>query len=250
MAAGLCNAPRVRRAAVRGGVALIFHAATFHAATAAASEDVEAPSSEPGIHASTDKGRTESRTAESEAVESGAVESRGATESETVESETAKSGAAQRTVFGRPIAREGFHFHASLGTGGGPDTVGLYHAMEIGGSIHGYTISLLHTFLQNKGVYGTTKGGPDEIGGFMLQVAGPLYFQDLVWKLATGVGGTVDQPEGEFNPNPGFGVHYGVDLHFPVARSWGPTLSLAGLNVVERGNHHFAVVTALGITFF
>jgi hypothetical protein len=122
--------------------------------------------------------------------------------------------------------------------------------MEIGGSYHGYSLSLLHTFLQNKGIFGTTWGGPDEIGGFMIQVAGPLYFDDLVWKFASGVGGTVDQPEGEFNPNPGFGIHYGVDLHFPIFKRFGPTLSLDAMNVFTQGEAWFGAGLALGISVF
>jgi hypothetical protein len=155
------------------------------------------------------------------------------------------------TIFGRPIDRSGFHFHASLGIGGGTDTAGLYHAMEIGWSFKGYTFSFLHALLQNKNELWTDKDGPDEFGGFFAQVQGPIYFDDLVWKFAAGVGGTVDQPdEGGFYPHPGFGVHYGVDLHFPIWPQFGPTLSLAAMNVVERGDHTFGVATALGITVF
>lgn len=153
------------------------------------------------------------------------------------------------SLFGRDILRQGFHFQATLGAGVGPHIVGLYHAMEIGWSFSGYSVSLLHTFLQNKGVFGTTWGGPDEIGGFMLQVKGPLYFQDLSWKLASGVGGTVDQSDG-FHAKPGFGIHYGVDLHFPIWPKFGPTLSLDAMNVVEGGHHYFGAGLGLGITVF
>lgn len=157
----------------------------------------------------------------------------------------------QRTIFGRPIEREGFHFHASLGIGGGVDTDGIYHAMEIGWSYKGYTFSFLHSLLQNKNELWSDKDGPDEFGGFFAQVQGPVYFEDLVWKFAAGVGGTVDQPdEGGFYPHPGFGVHYGFDLHFPIWPQFGPTLSLAAMNVIERGNHTFGVAAALGITVF
>ncbi|MCH2108596.1 MAG: hypothetical protein MK135_04670 [Polyangiaceae bacterium] len=164
------------------------------------------------------------------------------------------------TIFHRPIRRQGFHFHASLGTGGGPDTVGLYHAMEIGGSWRGYTFALLHTFLQNKGFYGTEKGGPDEIGGFMLQIQGPIYFDDLVWKFAAGVGGEIDQTDGAFDAIAGFGMHGGVDLHFPIWPRFGPTLSLGLLQVfpkkvgangkIRNAPYHFAAGVALGVTVF
>jgi hypothetical protein len=153
------------------------------------------------------------------------------------------------TIFGRPLRFQGFHFHASLGAGVGPDIAGLYHAMELGYSFSGYSVSLLHTFLQNKGVIGGDTDGPDEIGGFLIQVRGPLYFEDLSWKLASGVGGTVDQSDG-FHANPGFGVHYGVDLHFPIWARFGPTLSLDGMNVFSQGHHYFGAGLALGVSVF
>lgn len=161
-----------------------------------------------------------------------------------------QTGFGHDTIFGRPLEREGFHFHVSFGVGSGPSIAGLYHAMEIGWSFSGCTVALLHTFIQYKDVFGPSGTGPDEIGGFMAQVTGPLYFRDLTWKFAAGVGGTVDQPEGEFNANPGFGIHYGVDLHFPIWPKFGPTLSVAAMNVVERGNHHFGAGLALGVTVF
>ncbi len=153
------------------------------------------------------------------------------------------------TIFGRPLRFQGFHLHVSFGPGLGPDVSGLYHAMEIGYSFQGYSISFLHTFLQSKGVLWENPGGPDEIGGFMLQVRGPLYFEDLSWKFASGVGGTVDQSDG-FHAQPGFGVHYGVDLHFPIWARFGPTLSLDAMNVYSQGHHHFGAGLALGLSVF
>lgn len=153
------------------------------------------------------------------------------------------------TIFGRPIRFQGFHFHFSFGPGLGPDVSGLYHAMEIGYSFKGYSVSFLHTFLQSKGVFWNNPDGPDEIGGFMIQARGPLYFEDLSWKLASGVGGTVDQSDG-FHAKPGFGVHYGVDLHFPIWARFGPTLSLDGMNVYSQGHHHFGAGLALGVSVF
>lgn len=170
--------------------------------------------------------------------------------SDSIKSDSAEAPS-RPTLFGREIHREGFHFHADLGIGGGPDTAGIYHAMEIGWNVNDYTISFLHSLIQNKNELWTDKDGPDEIGGFFAQVQGPIYFDDLVWKFAMGVGGTVDQPdEGGFYPNPGFGVHYGADLHFPIWPDFGVTLSLSAMNVVERGNHYFGAAGALGITFF
>lgn len=153
------------------------------------------------------------------------------------------------TIFGRPLRFQGFHFHVSFGPGLGPDVSGLYHAMEMGYSFQGYSISLLHTFLQSKGVFWPEARGPDEIGGFMIQVRGPLYFEDLSWKFASGIGGTVDQSDG-FHAQPGFGVHYGLDLHFPIWTRFGPTLSLDAMNVYSQGHHHFGAGLALGFSIF
>jgi hypothetical protein len=63
------------------------------------------------------------------------------------------------------------------------------------------------------------------------------------------VGGTVDQSDG-FEANPGFGLHYGVDLHLPLTPRFGPTLSVAGMNVFALGEHHFSAALALGLTVF
>ena len=177
------------------------------------------------------------------------AQTEGADPPPTAESRNKKGYPIRPTIFGRPLRFSGFHFHASLGVGAGPGMAGLYHAMELGYSFSCYSVSLLHTFLQNKGVFGDSWGGPDEIGGFMIQARGPLYFEDLSWKFAAGVGGTVDQSDG-FDANPGFGVHYGVDLHFPIWTRFGPTLSLDAMNVFSQGHHHFGAGLALGFSIF
>ncbi|MCH2109102.1 MAG: hypothetical protein MK135_07220 [Polyangiaceae bacterium] len=153
-------------------------------------------------------------------------------------------------LWGRPVKRQGFHFQLGFGVGGGPDTVGLFHEMELGWTTRGYTFGMVHTFIQNKGFFGTEKGGPDLIGGWMFQFKMPIYWPDLVVKVALGLGGTHEQADGKIIAHPGFGASYGVDFHFPIWPRFGPTLSLVFLNVTAEGQHHFGASGGLAITLF
>lgn len=152
-------------------------------------------------------------------------------------------------LWGLPVKLQGFHLQIGFGIGGGPDTSGLFHSMEIGYTFKGHTLALLHTFIQNKGILGTDDSEPDLIGGWMVEYKHPLFFPDLVYKLAVGLGGTHEQ-EGGIKAYPGIGVSYGLDLNLPVHPRFGPTLTLAGMNVTARGQHHFGVGCALGFTVF
>jgi hypothetical protein len=152
-------------------------------------------------------------------------------------------------MWGRPIERGGFHFQIEFGIGGGPDTLGLFHGMELGYSWDQSTIGLLHTFIQNKGVLESDLGGPDLIGGWMLEYKHTLWVPDLEWKLAVGIGGTHDQSDG-IEAHGGFGASYGIDWHYPVTRRFGPTLTLAAMHVTAEGQHHFGVGLGLGVTVF
>ncbi|HSC89561.1 MAG TPA: hypothetical protein VLC09_19900 [Polyangiaceae bacterium] len=154
----------------------------------------------------------------------------------------------ERSWSGRPLVRSGFHFHADLGLGSGDSSAGLYHSMEIGGSVGQYTISLLHSFIQYRNVF-EAEPFPHEIGGFFLQLRGPLVLSDLSWKFAAGVGGTIDQTDG-FVAHPGFGLHYGVDMHLPIWTDFAATLSVAALTVEDRGNVYFGAAAALGVSVF
>lgn len=152
-------------------------------------------------------------------------------------------------LWGRPVKRGGFHFQAGFGVGGGPDTLGIFHTMEIGYSWREGTIGMLHTFIQNKGVFGYDTQGPDLIGGWMIEYKRPILYPDLVAKVALGLGGTHDQSDG-IKAHAGFGASYGIDLHFPVTPRFGPTLTLAAMHVTAEGQHHFGAGLALGITVF
>src|SRR5690349_1799458 len=152
-------------------------------------------------------------------------------------------------LWGLPVKLQGFHLQIGFGVGGGPDTSGLFHSMEIGYTFKGHTVALLHTFIQNKGILGTDDSEPELIGGWMVEYKHPLFFPDLVYKVALGLGGIHEQ-EGGIKAYPGIGVSYGLDLNLPVHPRFGPTLTVAGMNVTARGQHHFGVGCALGFTVF
>lgn len=157
---------------------------------------------------------------------------------------------ATRGLWGRPVRRGGFHFQAGFGAGGGADSAGIFHTMEIGYTIEKTTVGILHTFIQNRGQFGGTYGGPDLFGGWMLEVKHPLVFPDLVGKVALGLGGIHDQTGPGIQAHAGFGASYGVDLHFPIWERFGPTLTVAALHATALGEHYFGVGTALGVTLF
>ena len=167
----------------------------------------------------------------------------------TGQAEGAPSITARDTIFGQPVDRGGVHFQISFGLGGGPDTVGVFHQMELGWTLDsGTTVGMIHSLIQNDGVF-SNLGGPDLIGGWMLEVKVPVIYQDLVYKIAVGPGGTHDQSDG-IHANWGVSWLYGIDLHYPIFRGSGPTLSLVALHAVAEGTHHFGVSLGLGYTFF
>lgn len=159
---------------------------------------------------------------------------------------------ARRTLTGWKVIRDGFHFQVLFGFGGGPDTVGLFHAMEVGGTFkNGVTLELLHVFIQNKGIINDL-GGPDLIGGWMPAIKFPLFFDDLIFKVGVGLGG-IHVQEGGIKAKSGLGIAYGLDFHLPFFRRSGLTFSITALHVWYnyRGDHtHFGVALGLGYTFF
>lgn len=155
----------------------------------------------------------------------------------------------ERTLLGRPIVRDGLHFQIAFGVGGGPDSAGLFHAMELGGTFrNGWTLALLHTFIQNRGVIGPDRG-PDLFGGWMLALKVPLLVPELQLKVAAGPGGTHDQRDG-IVAHLGPSWAYGVDFDVPLFARSGLTLSATGLHAVAQGAHHFGAAFAVGYSFF
>ena len=153
------------------------------------------------------------------------------------------------TLFGTPIERQGMHFQVAFGWGGGPDSEGLFHAMEIGYTMeNGWTLGYLHTFIQNEG-FGEMHGGPDLFGGHMFEVKVPLYYPEIVVKLAAGPGGTHDQSDG-LKAHFGMSWAYGVDLHLPVDEGSGFTLGLTAIHATIKAHHHWGVSVSGGYTFF
>jgi hypothetical protein len=153
-------------------------------------------------------------------------------------------------IFGHIVHRDFFHFQVSFGVGGGPDTAGLFHAMELGWTFGGgWTFGILHTFVQNKGIIGPDSG-PNLIGGWMLQVKFPVFFPEFEVKLALGFGGLHDQSNG-IVAIPGVGWSYGLDFHLPFFQHSGATLGLTFTQAfLDRGGQYFTAGLGLGYTFF
>lgn len=148
------------------------------------------------------------------------------------------------------VLRGGFHFQISFGFGGGPDTEGVAHAMEIGGTFtNGTTLGLIHTFIQNKGIL-RDKGGPDLIGGWMLQAKHPIVYPEVVAKLAIGPGGKHIQGGGKIKAVWGPAWSYGLDFHLPVTGRSGPTFTVQGLHTVVEKTHHVGFSGLVGYTVF
>ncbi len=153
------------------------------------------------------------------------------------------------TLTYRPVLRDGFHFQVAFGMGGGPDSSGVFHAMEIGGTFpNGWTLALLHTFIQNKGVL-AEHGGPDLFGGWMPELKIPLGYDDLVAKVAAGPGGIHIQDDG-IDAVLGLAWLYGVDFHIPFFPTSGLSLGLQMLHAHVDGKHHMGLSTSLGYTWF
>lgn len=145
--------------------------------------------------------------------------------------------------------RGGFHFQLQLGWGYGPTSGGLFHNMEIGGTLRKSktTIALDHTFIQSKG-FAMPAGGEHLVGGWMFMVKQPVWNNRLVAKGAAGLGGIHDQTDG-IKATAGLGISYGLDYDLPLFQTSGITLSLQFLHAfIPR--HHFWGALGVGYTFF
>jgi len=159
------------------------------------------------------------------------------------------SASGRPTLTGLELIRDGFHFQVAFGIGGGPDSLGIFHAMEIGGTFeNGWTLALLHTFIQNDGVLGN-QPGPDLFGGWMPEVKIPLFYDDLLFKFGIGLGGIHDQSNG-ITAYFGLGWFYGIDFDIPIFRRSGFTFGAQIIEVYVLGEHHIGGSFALGYTFF
>ncbi len=153
------------------------------------------------------------------------------------------------SLFGGTVTRDGTHFQVAFGWGGGPDTEGLFHAMELGYTFEsGWTLAYLHTFIQDEGV-GQLLGGPDQVGGHLLELKMPVHYQELVVKIAVGMGDIDDLAESA-EGGPGMSWAYGVDLHFPTAERSGITVGLISIHSTNKGSQRWGVALGGGYTFF
>ena len=129
---------------------------------------------------------------------------------------------ARDTLFERPLERRG-RFDLVFGLGGGNHVAGLFHSMTLGGTFRNeWSLSLMHTFLQNKGFF-RKNSGPDLYGGWLPVVHVPLRPRELSVFFGLGPGGYHVQDHG-IKLVFGFFYTAGLDLVFPVHRRTGPIL--------------------------
>lgn len=147
------------------------------------------------------------------------------------------------------VKRSGFHFQIAFGWGAGPKSNGLFHNMEIGGTLeNGWTVAYDHVFIQNKH-FAQPKGGPDLVGGHLVILKVPVAHPWVV-KFGVGAGGIHVQNDG-IEAEVGLGLTYGVDYHFLMTPSSGVTLGLTGLHAfVGSPKHLFGAGLSVGYTWF
>jgi hypothetical protein len=163
----------------------------------------------------------------------------------------AQADPSSSTLSGRPMQRGGLHLLVAFGWGGGPTSHGLLHSMELGHTFRdsGWTLAYNHVFVWSDGL-ARPEGGSDLFGGHLLVLKLPLGRPDLVAKIGAGLGENVHLSDG-FDPFFGFGWTYGVDLHLPLPRTSGLTLTLLAVHAttVDRG-HQVAFAAGLGYCWF
>jgi|GEM_PF-4403645 hypothetical protein len=163
----------------------------------------------------------------------------------------AKEKIVRPTLFNQPMQRDGFHFQVAFGFGTGPTSRGVFHNMEIGGTFaNGWTLAYNHVLIQTAGLGGQRDGDLDLIGGHLLQVKIPLYYQDIVAKFGIGPGGSHDQSDGLtaiFGP----AWAYGIDVHMAVFDTSGITLGVTILHTIPKGQgHHMGFGLSMGYTWY
>jgi hypothetical protein len=155
------------------------------------------------------------------------------------------------TLFGRALERDGWHVQVSFGWAGGATSGGLLHTMEIGRSFgeRGWTLAYDHIFVLSDG-FTKPRGGSDMFGGHMLVFKAPLFYRELVAKVAVGLGENVDL-QGGFKPFFGVGWAYGLDFHVPLTATSGLTLGALAVHAVTVDvGHQLAFGSFVGYTWF
>ena len=145
--------------------------------------------------------------------------------------------------------RDGVNFQIAFGWGMGPDSNGLFHNMEIGGTLpNGWTLAYNHVFIQNKG-FAQPEGGPDLVGGHLLIAKIP--WTDA-WALKFGAGpGGIHIQSGGIKADIGLGLTYGVDHHILVTPYSGMTLGFTSIHAfLDENRHYFGAALSLGYTWF
>ena len=145
--------------------------------------------------------------------------------------------------------RDGVHFQIAFGWGLGPDSNGLFHNMEIGGTLPGgWTLAYNHVFIQNKG-FAQPEGGPDLVGGHLLIAKVPWTDK---WALKFGAGpGGIHIQSGGIKADIGLGLTYGVDRHFLVTPYSGMTIGMTGIHAfLSENRHYFGAALSAGYTWF
>jgi hypothetical protein len=134
---------------------------------------------------------------------------------------------------------------------GGPTSGGLLHTMEIGRDFgaRGWSLAYDHVFVLSDGI-AKPHGGSDMFGGHLLVLKVPLFFSELVAKVAAGVGENVDLQNG-FKPFFGVGWLYGLDFHLPLTATSGITFGALAVHAVTVDvGHQWAMGSFVGYTWF
>ncbi|MCC6750332.1 MAG: hypothetical protein IT371_21890 [Deltaproteobacteria bacterium] len=149
------------------------------------------------------------------------------------------------------LPRSGFHLHLATGWGAGPSSGGVFHALEVGGTLSRapLTLGYAHVFVYSDGL---TEGpsASDLFGGHFFFAKLRLWVPEVSAKAGLGLGENVDLVDG-FRPRFGFGWYYGLELHVPVGRRTAITFGWTGLHAVtvDRG-HQVAFVGSVGFSLF
>lgn len=153
-----------------------------------------------------------------------------------------------KSIFGRPIDRGGFHFQFLLGAGAGTRASGVLSVLELGYTIrkHDLTVMFWHPMIEND-----SHQEPTIASRYQPVVIGlkkTCFFSDMTCKV--GAGGSGSHEPNFSNASIGFGAAWGADLHFPLAAGHGFTLGLTVHHVILANRSHHAISLGAGYEFF